>query len=1119
MKPLLQIAVSALALAGVLLSVASQATQLSELPLKASVLAKPNVILGFDDSGSMDSEVMLDSADGVFWWNFDLGTGWDNTGRLHRNVGSGWSSTWRRYFYLFPNGNGTGLNIKPDNQFGDWSLPPTSQFAWARSADYNPQYYNPAVTYQSWATANGAGYTFSNATATAARGHPVWGGGTNVVDLTATRAANENASRYFMAVRGTTLPAGARRSVCDANNANCSAWADVGATDVAAAASSVTRLAMAYWPATYWVRATGAFDCTLSANTVSVAARDCVPAPDGQKLRRVEIRSTNATYPSGRTYAAELQNFANWFQYHRKRRLSTNAAMGEALENLTGLNMGVVLFNARPADTTRVTMFDLDNASAASNGQAVLRMIYDVDSNVGTPTRETLRRIGHEFLQAAGPIKFACQRNAALIVTDGYASAVDVVPPVYTSATWGAGAPFATTFAGTLADIALSYYTNTLGANTFTAGRVPTNPSDLNPNLHMNTYALTLGAMGDLFRGASTLLPTNTNAWVDPSADFSPTAVDDLWHATINGRGKMFLAVSASETGNLLQQAFGDILDQNGAQGGIAVSNLNLARGDNRAYLATYNPRGWSGDLTANPIDAGTGVVSSTPTWRAAGLLAARDWTTRNIFTSSSSAGVDFNPTNTGLTQAVVDHLRGSRVGEGDTLRQRTNLMGAIVNSEPVIARDEQVVYVGSGSGMLHAFDTVTGAEQWAYAPPDALVRMGQSAQRGWVYQTLFDATPAYGRLANGNKLLVSGLGAAGRSYFALDVTTPRGITAAQAQGQFRWTFPAASDATLRGQMGFTTGKPVIARTASGVDHVLVTSGYSNGQTVGDGKGRLWVLNPATGAVVKTFQTTTGTTVAEAGLSAVAAFRESDGTARYVYGGDLLGNVWRFDLTLAGAGPHNGELLATLRDATGTAQPVTTTPELVTISGRRVVLVGTGRLLDFSDTGKSAVQSFYAFADDGGTLTDARTGLVPRTYSRGTHALTGGAVNWTTQRGWYFDLPASEHANTDPFVAYGAVSFATNVNGGNDCSQSSFLYQVDLTSGLKVAELATVSQLISSTANSSRVITLLTASTAINPNGLLKNVTHLSDNTTFGDSGLRRLSVSPSKNAWREVRR
>ena len=117
MKTSIQLAASVVALTGLLVGAASQATPLSELPLKASVLAKPNVILGMDDSGSMDSEIMLDAADGVMWWNFDTGRGWDTAGVLYRhvNLGEYWSSTWRRYFYLFPNGNGTGLNIKPEN--------------------------------------------------------------------------------------------------------------------------------------------------------------------------------------------------------------------------------------------------------------------------------------------------------------------------------------------------------------------------------------------------------------------------------------------------------------------------------------------------------------------------------------------------------------------------------------------------------------------------------------------------------------------------------------------------------------------------------------------------------------------------------------------------------------------------------------------------------------------------------------------------------------------------------------------------------------------------------------------------------------------------------------------
>ena len=97
--------------------------------------------------------------------------------------------------------------------------------------------------------------------------------------------------------------------------------------------------------------------------------------------------------------------------------------------------------------------------------------------------------------------------------------------------------------------------------------------------------------------------------------------MDDLWHATINGRGKMYLATTAEETALRIQSGLTDILSQTGAQGGIAVSTVNLPRGDSKAYFGTYNPAGWAGDLTANAIDPATGSVTVAPTWSAAGKL------------------------------------------------------------------------------------------------------------------------------------------------------------------------------------------------------------------------------------------------------------------------------------------------------------------------------------------------------------------------------------------------------------------------------------------------------------------------------------------------------------------
>jgi type IV pilus assembly protein PilY1 len=291
---------------------------------------------------------------------------------------------------------------------------------------------------------------------------------------------------------------------------------------------------------------------------------------------------------------------------------------------------------------------------------------------------------------------------------------------------------------------------------------------------------------------------------------------------------------------------------------------------------------------------------------------------------------------------------------------------------------------------------------------------------------------------------------------------------------------------------------------------VLVTSGYDNTSAVGDGLGRMWMLRASDGAVLRTFATTAGAVYpgAEAGLTHVSAFRESDGTVRWVYGGDLLGNLWRFDL-------NTGDVLklAVLKDGAGNTQPITAPPELVTISGNKVVLVGTGRLLDLTDFGSSRTQSFYAIAD-GTALTNARSSLVARTYSRGASPeLTGNTVNWATDRGWYFDLPAGEQANTAPSIAYGGVTFTTNMNGATDCSASAYLYLVDIGTGLKMATADFASLTISTTANASRLTTLRVV------NGQLIGTTHTSDNGVFRRTLAQSPVINPAKNAWKEIRR
>lgn len=1050
------------ALAAAVLSVG--ATDISRQPLSTSGSVAPNVVFGMDDSGSMDLEVMLPTNEGLFWWNTSSDTGWSSAGVPHFNSDGTASSTHEPFAYLFPVGcssaaSGGGARRLCDAN-GVYAVPPTPQFASLRSADYNPVYYNPKVTYKPWApaTIEGKETSFSAATESAAKSHPLFA--TPVLQLSADQSS-ETSNWTFRALAGMVLPAGAK--VWTGTK-----WTTLSSAGTVGASSGIKSSAydasVPYYPATYWVKET----CTVDGTT-------CVRAPGpstSPTLKRYEIKNNGTKFPSGRSYADELQNFANWFTYYRKRKLMLAASMGEVLvtNDLKGLRLGLTEFNSRSSSS--ITMYDSDSADAAANSKVIAGMFYGNLAKGGTPTRDTLKFIGDQIgvkasLASNSIVQASCQRNAAFLVTDGFANATKVTVPAYTAATYGGKAPYSTTHAGTLADLALSYYTNRLRTD-LPAGKVPaassSNPdpaADRNPNLHVNTYGITLGARGKLWPGAADPYKS-APTWVNPTADGMPESIDDLWHATINGRGQMFLATTPAETARQIEDALTAIRNEASAQSGFNFSTVNFQGTSTLAYLTGFNSTGWSGDVSAHVVDASTGGFTKEPKWSAGALLAARDWTDRTVFTSAAGASAAFSETNvgtlvmTGVTgldkAAVVNYLLGDRSNEGTTLRSRTGVMGAIVTAGATVDAAKSVVYAPSGDGMVHAFDTATGAELWAYAPRFVLSGMGDQAKPAYKFQTKLDGTPVLAKVGAKN-MLVGTAGRAGPGVYALDVTSPRlsGSETDIGAKVFAWEFPNAStSATDKSNFGTHPGRPVVVNTTKYGWVVLVTSGYN---TSSDGLGRLFVLDAATGAVKKVLATTEGTTAAPAGLAAASAYLEADGKSRYAFAGDELGYMWRFDIEAGTVAK-----IATARSAKDAVQPLTTAPELGTVNGRRMVFFGTGRLLDEADMDAKGSQSFYAVVADGSPSTRESLAVLTASLSGSLRTVTGTTVNWSSHRGWVVDLPEGELATTEASLASGVLSFTTNKPSSSQCSSESALYVVNPGTGGKLPDSSFVGE-------------------------------------------------------------
>jgi type IV pilus assembly protein PilY1 len=217
---------------------------------------------------------------------------------------------------------------------------------------------------------------------------------------------------------------------------------------------------------------------------------------------------------------------------------------------------------------------------------------------------------------------------------------------------------------------------------------------------------------------------------------------------------------------------------------------------------------------------------------------------------------------------------------------------------------------------------------------------------------------------------------------------------------------------------------------------VAFASGYNNAT----GRGYVYIVNARTGALLQKLDTGVGAPNAQAGLAHLQSFLKdrTDGTADALYGGDLLGNLWRVDVS-APSGSYPAPLrLAQLSNAAGQALPVTSRPHVMVQPQtlRRFVTVGTGRLLDASDVGSTAVQRFYSILD--GTLARPSTAAdlpagwtFPLDNSRlqqVTDPTAPAAVDYATRRGWFLDLGTVSDAGwrvvEEPKSFNGVVAFS-----------------------------------------------------------------------------------------------
>jgi type IV pilus assembly protein PilY1 len=433
--------------------------------------------------------------------------------------------------------------------------------------------------------------------------------------------------------------------------------------------------------------------------------------------------------------------------------------------------------------------------------------------------------------------------------------------------------------------------------------------------------------------------------------------------------------------------------------------------------------------------------------------------------------------------EQLMNYLRGDRTQEIPVgiwrKRSDENVMGMVVNSSPWLqsrpvaenmgvlptgaptyasfitdqkARDS-LLWVGSNDGMLHGFKatgTDAGAPVLSYLPSPMVSRL-RSLSQGSTILSGMDGSPFTGDVLVGSSTsalwktyLFSSLGRGGRAVFALDVTSPSTLTESNAGTIYKWMFTSDDSSDL----GYIIGdyqKHPISKQASPVVRmnndkyaILVPNGV--GSTAG--RAYLYVLfvdGPSSGtwtAGTHYIKIPTDTQGSNGLMGANWVDTNNDGKADLVYGTDLLGRVWKFDVSSATTSNWKSAFLSgttpipLFEAKSGTDRLSITTSPVLSAPGFGGIMVhfGTGRAIESTDFPDATKTQRVITVYDRFNWTTPTPRALPNSNLSTMHKFTlkrgannalfisnGGDTkfNASTDDGYYHNFPALATTGTD----------------------------------------------------------------------------------------------------------
>lgn len=794
--------------------------------------------------------------------------------------------------------------------------------------------------------------------------------------------------------------------------------------------------------------------------------------------------------------------------------VARNAASALVTAN-RNLRIGLATFNpptsrdSGPGGYIAKTITDLTatttttTAQANSNYNALLSAISGLGAVANTPLAETYYEITRYMRGMASyynsgvtytsPIQYRCQKNYGVVITDGLPTYDRTFPT--NDPLGGANLPNwdgnsandgdnlngdgegDTLYLDDIAKFAYDIDMRTTANGTDGAGK-SWDATDF-PKQYMNTYTVGFNASNDM-----------------------------LGDAAAYGQGKYYQATDASGLTAALSSALNDIASKAGSGGGGASSSSSLT-GTSVYYQTFYDPTDWRGTVKAFGLTS-AGVVDttnlkwSTDTTMSVGTTTPsyQSW---NILTGAAitlSAG-NFSPAQQLTLAANSEGVSASALIEwtkgtaNANLKTRSVLLGDIINSPLVYASAtdhtsadtttdmsysaylaiksastgmNNSLVVSSNDGMTSVINPTDGTRRYAYMPSTALGNLQLVADPAYINGTshkfLDDGqiTVADAQVSGSWKTLaLAGVGGAGKALFGLQLYDASVGNQVKALWEIRAPDTANSSNALN-DLGYTYAKPEVARLANGTFAAFVGNGYGSST----GRASLYVINAGTGAVIGEIVTpivNSGET--DNGLSSVRLRLNAQGIVQYAYGGDLKGRMWKFDFVsnTAGTVAFGGTPLFTASG--GATQPITAQPTIGNYtSGRKIILFGTGKLLEAADKTSTSRQAFYGIVDsDSATANYTESQLQAQSIINisGQYVYTSqNSVNYTTQKGFYLPLTYNGSATGErviyrAIIISGRVYFTTAILDTSDpCSSSgtSKLFELDAATGMAISDFS-----------------------------------------------------------------